>query len=680
MRNLKSACSWDDLYSPHTHSLVKDFYEPVLKNTVKYDRIAGYFKSNVLSSVSAGYEAFCNHPEAKMRLIVGLELYQDDHDRILYWDDKELLEERMLEEVEKELSREDMPDFEKSRLAGLSWMLANNKLEVKFGVMLDQETKEPMPWEWGKYHHKICRFTDEVKPEANAAMIIGSTNESSAGWGRNGDSFAPQVSWEPGRTARQVEASKKLFEEHWNLDGFDEKQNVGVFRLSKLEDSWKRIVPPINPKDTQKSPDGDQAQPDEDEDEWAHKIKARELFMAPRDPKLTSAPMPAGQQGILCMATGTGKTRTALKIVKQMIEEDQIEKVIITTHKSDLLDQWWKEMAKPKIGLTELLPARFRHYSIAGKRSYKEMDKFTHGMSRYKSLLIGRNGLQKLLQTSDDKELERTLLIVDECHNFRGEEHRKAMAGLYSKVPYRLGLSATPENEYNEEATNFLFDEIGPIFFNYQLLDAIRDEILCPFEYTPINYHPTDAEKAKAHRIYQKIEAKRKENPQANCTEEYRNISDIYKNSVGKLPELEKLLENTSILDRCIIFGPKKEYNSSTMSMLTKAKVRWTPYYGETNQHKLDLYRREDVEVLLTCKAVSEGIDLHVNNIVLLSSDATRLVTLQRLGRALRTHGDLTKVAKVFDFVRVSDRETADSKRREWLAELSEAGLASRSD
>ena len=95
---------------------MKDFYEPVLKNTVKYDRIAGYFKSNVLSSVSAGYEAFCDHPEAKMRLIVGLELYQDDHDRILYWDDKELLEERMLEEVEKELSREDMPDFEKSRL------------------------------------------------------------------------------------------------------------------------------------------------------------------------------------------------------------------------------------------------------------------------------------------------------------------------------------------------------------------------------------------------------------------------------------------------------------------------------------------------------------------------------------------------------------------------------------
>ena len=116
------------------------------------------------------------------------------------------------------------------------------------------------------------------------------------------------------------------------------------------------------------------------------------------------------------------------------------------------------------------------------------------------------------------------------------------------------------------------------------------------------------------------------------------------------------------------------------MSMLTKAKVRWTPYYGETNQRKLDLYRREDIEVLLTCKAVSEGIDLHVNNIVLLSSDATDLVTLQRLGRALRTHGDLTKVAKVFDFVRVSDRETADSIRRDWLAELSEAGLASRSD
>jgi superfamily II DNA or RNA helicase len=174
------------------------------------------------------------------------------------------------------------------------------------------------------------------------------------------------------------------------------------------------------------------------------------------------------------------------------------------------------------------------------------------------------------------------------------------------------------------------------------------------------------------------MEAKKKENPRANLDEERRQIADVYKKSEGKLPELKKLLGDTSILDRCIIFGPEKEFNSMTKGMLTKTKVRWTPYYGETSQKQLDLYRNNSVDVLLTCKAVSEGMDLHVNNIILLSSDRTNLVTLQRLGRALRTHGDVTKVARVYDFIRISDNETTDSRRKDWLEGLSQEGLAAR--
>jgi len=674
VRNLQSACSWDDLYSPHTHSLVKDFYEPVLKNTVKYDRIAGYFKSNVLSSVSAGYEAFCDHPEAKMRLIVGLELYQDDHDRILYWDDKELLEERMLEEVEKELSREDMPDFEKSRLAGLSWMLANNKLEVKFGVMLDQETKEPMPWEWGKYHHKICRFTDEVKPEPNAAMIIGSTNESSAGWGRNGDSFAPQVSWEPGRTARQVEASKKLFEEHWNLEGFDEKQNVGVFRLSKLEDSWKRIVPPINPKDTQKSPDGNQPQSDEDEDEWAHKIKARKLFLKDRDPSLGSdikKGIPAGKQGILSMATGTGKTMTALRIARQMIEEDLIDNIVITTLRGSVLEQWFKEINNPKkqSKLLSLIDVQFRRYG-----GINQSGKYMFSKHKRKLFLTGKSGFEHLLEKKPN--LERTLLIVDECHNFRGDGHREKMKGLYKKIPFRLGLSATPESEYSDEANDFMFNEIGPLFFDYGLEEAINDRILCPFEYHPISYTPDPETIRKVRKIMGAMEKEKKENPNADLTMYYIRMAREYKISKGKLPEIKKLFEeDPSILDRCIIFGPEVEYNDYLQEFLHEMLgVRWDQYYGETNKSQLEAYP-EVTKVLLSCKALGEGVDLAVNNVVLVASENTKLETVQRIGRSLRTHGNPDKIARIYDFIRDNDNDSPDNKRAEWLGELSRQSL-----
>jgi len=55
----------------------------------------------------------------------------------------------------------------------------------------------------------------------------------------------------------------------------------------------------------------------------------------------------------------------------------------------------------------------------------------------------------------------------------------------------------------------------------------------------------------------------------------------------------------------------------------------------------------------------------------LVSSDGPRLETVQRIGRALRTHGDGQKVAKVFDFIRDNSEESADTKRRDWLSSLS---------
>ena len=301
--------------------MVDDFYEPVLLNTVRYDRVAGYFRSSVLATVSCGYEGFCDHPDSKMRLIIGLEMTQDDHDRILFWNDREKVDEEIRRCIQKELAKEGMPSFEKSRLAGLSWMLDNDKLEVKFGVMLDDDTKEQIPWAWGKFHHKICYFEDEQEPK-NSAMISGSINESEAAWSRNGDSFTPLVSWEAGRSRGTVDDTRKLFKALWETEGINKDLNVGIYHLADIPELWKSIVTPIQPGDTDPWPTGKGgASGGDDFVEWAHKITAREFFLGDRDPNLISAPMPAGKQGILCMATGTGKTMTALRIARQMLEE-----------------------------------------------------------------------------------------------------------------------------------------------------------------------------------------------------------------------------------------------------------------------------------------------------------------------------------------------------------------------
>ena len=676
-RDLPSACAWDNLYSPHSHKLVDDFYEPVLLNTVRYDRVAGYFRSSVLTAVSCGYEGFCDHPNSKMRLIIGLEMTQDDHDRILFWNDREKVDEEIRRRIEEELSKEGMPSFEKSRLAGLSWMLDNDKLEVKFGVMLDDDTKEPIPWAWGKLHHKICYFEDEQEEE-NSAMISGSINETEAAWSRNGDSFSPWVSWEDGRSKNTVKDTEHLFDALWETEEIDEDLNVGIYHLTDIPDLWKSIVAPIQPSDTEPWPTGEGGSPGGgDFVEWTHKITAREFFLGDRDPSLSSAPMPAGKQGILCMATGTGKTMTALRIARQMLEEGDIDNIVITTLRKGVLEQWFKEINSPKQEIFQsLVDAQYRRYG--GKN---EGGKYMFSKARTKLLLTGKAGFEELIADSREGDLERTLLIVDECHNFRGEGHRSKMKGHYQKFPYRLGLSATPDSEYDDDANDFMFDEIGPLFFNYGLEEAILDRILCPFEYHWTWYTPDSETMGNIKKIMAQMQREKKENPRADLTMFYIRMAREYKRSKAKLGPITTLFEeDPSILDRCIIFGPEIEYNDYLVEFLNgMPEIRWDGYYGGTDRTQLDNYP-EVTKTFLSCKALGEGVDLPVNNVVLVSSENTRLETIQRIGRSLRTHGDPNKVARIYDFIRDNDNDSSDTQRRDWLLDLSRIGLESKEE
>ena len=63
------------------------------------------------------------------------------------------------------------------------------------------------------------------------------------------------------------------------------------------------------------------------EKKWEFQRKARQIFIN-------------NKWGLLEMATGTGKTRTALSIATQLINEKKINKIIIQMKGTDLINQW----------------------------------------------------------------------------------------------------------------------------------------------------------------------------------------------------------------------------------------------------------------------------------------------------------------------------------------------------
>ena len=115
------------VYYSDEDNLLEGFYVPVLSNSVKYDRIAGYFSSNTLAIAAKGIEAFVR-AGGKIRLIANVVLSEGDQESIrqaLLIKEREVLSE--IENLEDELK--------KDHVRMLGWMVRNRLSEMKIAVV-----------------------------------------------------------------------------------------------------------------------------------------------------------------------------------------------------------------------------------------------------------------------------------------------------------------------------------------------------------------------------------------------------------------------------------------------------------------------------------------------------------------------------------------------------------------
>lgn len=382
------------------------------------------------------------------------------------------------------------------------------------------------------------------------------------------------------------------------------------------------------------------------------------------------------KHGILEMATGTGKTRTAIYIIQKLFQQDKVCRTIIITYGNDLLEQWHKEIL---INLPDT-----RVYRWFGK--YHEFARFQLCSNEKKILLLSRNGervknvFNRLEMSSKIEEVrEKTLILFDEVHGAGSKDFRDKVTDILPQYQYRLGLSATPIREFDEAGTEFIKNNIGSVIYTFGLGEAIQKGILCEFRYVPLYYSLTADEKSKKKRIIAAYEAMRKQGKLFQEEEMYRELARINKLAVNKIPAFQNYISQyPGILENCIIFVETKEYGLEVQKMLLSDFYSFHTYYGEDDYQNLSRFARGQIKCLITCKKISEGIDIRtVKNIVMFSSDRGHLVTTQRIGRSLRRNPDEPgKVACVVDFVLEGkkaewDDVTADAERLNWLTELS---------
>nr|AIF04274.1 DNA or RNA superfamily II helicase [uncultured marine group II/III euryarchaeote KM3_173_A11] len=630
-------------------ALLNDFFRPALNKSMVYLRGTGFFSSSMFHAIGEPLGDFIERG-GSMKIITNVQFSEQDRFAVEQGEENwgSIAEGKLMEIIESDFR----PPMKSGALL-LTKLLEMGRLEIKIGVKSD-----------GIYHEKIGLFFDNLIDidanmqdilEHNHLAFFGSVNEGVAAWERSHENIKVYPSWVEGR-ADDAADTLEDFIENWR----GETDGLGMFDFPEAA----RLGLIQSMRETDVIPDGRGDQPDGlgGDPKWVHQDEAVELFLAPIDEDATGPPMPADGAGILYMATGTGKTWTAFKVANRLIREGKIKKMVIETYGTDLLDQWYGEVLDKCPHFRRVK----RHYNRKHESGeYLEL-------ASPKCLLISREAFSTFVEQASDEELQETLLIIDECHNMRGAGHRKAMEGKYSRFRYRLGLSATPLSEYDAEANEFLTTEIGPIFYEFGLIDAIQKGILCPFDYIPIDYTPSDDDVAQIASLIRYYAAKIAIG-EATEEQKWQAISRVYKKSEEKIqPFLDRASGNPSILSRSMIFVLDTAFGSKIQTrILAPLSYRWHTYYSSDDKINLTRFAQGELECLITCKKLSEGIDVKdCSTIILLSSDRAKLTTIQRIGRALRTDpNNPEKVAMVVDFI--GEGVNADMERQDWLTELS---------
>lgn len=397
-----------------------------------------------------------------MRLITSPILSTEDTDAIIGAENQDgsaflRLEAALLENVE--ILKQEM---EADIINTFSWMLYDEIIDMRFAIPCEK-------LEEGDFHDKFGIFY-----KGNDALSFsGSINDSKHGF-QNYESIKVFKTW--AGTQEYVDADTARFEKIWNR----KDRNLKMFTIPQAVKN--KIFELRSPDRPYSLPAGSS--------KWVHQDIAVKTFLEK-------------EHGILAMATGTGKTVTAMKIINKLFDSGEIRRVVITMYGNDLLDQW-------AIQIRENYKNKQINYHYASQKMMKDF--VMHPDDSVLILSRDARNLSKLLDLFDrlpGDYRNDTLFVFDEVHGAGSNTFVENLSGRLSPYRYRLGLSATPEREYDEAGNDFLLNEIGEVIFEFTLQDAIQKGILCEFNYIPLPYVLSDEEKLKKRKIIAAFNAKK---------------------------------------------------------------------------------------------------------------------------------------------------------------------------
>lgn len=656
----------EPIYFPNELNLVSNLFLPILKITNKFDCMSGYFTSSILSELSEPLSyAFCNKG-AKGRFIVSPCLTDEDKNALF---DAYLSGGSIYNYLidEAELSNE----LKRNTCEALKYLIATGRLDFKVVVMKS-----------GMMHAKAWIFDTEY----GSVVLHGSSNATLSGLMRNFEQVALSRSWDSKPSQNLNSKIISRFESFWN-DIRDDSYTISLneatmkdlFKFSSSIRSDEELEVVLDKIRKDMSEKINKLSVPEWLDYKSGEFKHQGLAI--------NAWFDNGCKGIINIATGGGKTLTSLVCAAQMMKDRDRGLVVIAVPTKPLIKQWCSDVRKFSI----------EPYDMEGM-SYGKIRGEINRIRRQHAATCGHDVIVLTHDAIKDTGILNCLrkynfdilFIADEVHNLGAE---RFIADPPSFINYRLGLSATPERQYDSEGTGKLLEYFGGIVFEFSLSDAIG-VCLVPFNYYINFVYLTEEEEEKWLEYTQKINKLMwsKDSDDSSLLEQYLiRRRAVYEGAHNKINEFHKCINNKVDKRFTLVFCTDKDPTQleDVNAVLVNSSVKFHQVTSvETSSGSLvstllDDFQSGRMEVLTSKRVLDEGFNIpSIKTAYFIASSGTIRTWIQRLGRVLRMSPG-KKYADVYDFVVLPSTPTSDFKalidseykRVAWFCSLSKNGF-----
>lgn len=665
-------------YRSTEDNVIKDFYVPILGESVGYDRAVGYFSSNILVSYIEGLEKFIQN-KGQMRLLISPFVSLEDGQALI----DSLNPMRETTTQLNELFKTYHLVGEKANIAAqiLIQLIREKYLEVRVVVPNRQE---------GLFHEKVALFYDEV---GDIIATSGSNNETKSAIQFNLESFSVFRSWINGQEV-YTDNIKNNFTSTWDSD-------LNFFHTVSIEEAVSNEILESFETDENISDLYQHLHRDNVEQvaEIDNNSSEKILKFKPYDYQINAAEKWIEQKkGIISFATGTGKTKTAIYAAQRLIQQEGPKFFVVIVPDKTLVNQWTSE-------LNEYLANIVQCYSENKNWNVQLKDKIKYWEIEPDQPVFVVSTIATYFSDKMDRQLGKLhddyILIADECHRLGTENSLLKLPN----VERRLGLSATPEIYMSEDKTQRLFKYFDGIIAEYSLKKAIETHKLTEYEYCPIEVQLTADEMEKykklTHEILKMIQLPDDEInfdslPIEAQMKLFQRARIVY-GAQAKIERLSDLLDDLHGIQHMLIYcgatsiseGEKNndyidEENEKSgirqieavNKMLSSKGITAAQYTKDENGSerldRIDSFKDGTISTLVAIKALDEGVDIpQISTGIILASSGNPREFIQRRGRLLR-HFPGKSCAIIYDMVVLGTDEEYEGINRSELKRVKE--------